>query len=159
MGFRPFRRIEVATTSIGQATLLSLSFATFFFDYDLDGRLDIFAANGHVADDIQAVQARVRYAQPPHLFRNAGNKRFEAMDEALGPAFRQPMVGRGAAYADYDRAKVLMELAVKNRDRQRGLVKIGGTAEKDLQQAETDYVTAEAEYVRAGSRLAQGPLE
>ena len=60
-----------------------------------------------------------------------------------------------AAYADYDRAKVLMELAVKNRDRQRGLVKIGGTAEKDLQQAETDYVTAEAEYVRAGSRLRQ----
>jgi enediyne biosynthesis protein E4 len=93
---------DAATTSIGQATLLSLSFAAFFFDYDLDGRLDIFAANGHVADDIQAVQARVRYAQPPHLFRNAGNKKFETADESLGPAFKVPMVGRGAAYADYD---------------------------------------------------------
>jgi cobalt-zinc-cadmium efflux system membrane fusion protein len=60
-----------------------------------------------------------------------------------------------AAYADYDRAKVLTELAVKNRDRQRGLAKIGGAAEKDLQQAETDYVTAEAEHVRASSRLRQ----
>jgi enediyne biosynthesis protein E4 len=93
---------DAATTSIGQATLLSLSFAAFFFDFDLDGRLDIFAANGHVADDIQAVQARVHYAQPPHLFRNLGNKKFEPEDDALGPAFRQPMVGRGAAYADYD---------------------------------------------------------
>jgi hypothetical protein len=55
-----------------------------------------------VADDIQAVQARVRYAQPPHLFRNAGNKKFEAADDSLGPAFKVPMVGRGAAYADYD---------------------------------------------------------
>jgi enediyne biosynthesis protein E4 len=93
---------DAATTSIGQATLLSLSFAAFFFDYDLDGRVDIFAANGHVADDIQAVQARVRYAQPPHLFRNAGSKKFEAADDSLGPAFKVPMVGRGAAYADYD---------------------------------------------------------
>ena len=93
---------DAATTSIGQATLLSLTFAAFFFDYDLDGRVDIFAANGHVADDIQAVQARVRYAQPPHLFRNAGNKKFEPADDSLGPAFKVPMVGRGAAYADYD---------------------------------------------------------
>ena len=93
---------DAPTSALGQATLLSLSFACFFFDYDLDGRPDIFAANGHVADDIQAVQARVRYAQPPHLFRNLGNKRFEPVDDKLGPAFRVPMVGRGAAYADYD---------------------------------------------------------
>jgi len=93
---------EAPTTTIGQATLLSLSFSCFFFDYDLDGRPDIFAANGHVSDDIQAVQTRVRYAQPPHLFRNLGNKRFETVDAAVGPDFAKPMVGRGAAYADYD---------------------------------------------------------
>jgi hypothetical protein len=93
---------DAATTAIGQSTLLSLSFAAFFFDYDLDGLLDIFAANGHVADDIQAVQAKVRYAQPPHLFRNLGNKRFAPADDTLGPAFKEPMVGRGAAYADFD---------------------------------------------------------
>jgi len=93
---------EAPTTTIGQATLLSLSFSCFFFDYDLDGRPDIFAANGHVADDIQAVQTRVRYAQPPHLFRNLGGKRFEPAEGSAGPDFARPMVARGAAYGDYD---------------------------------------------------------
>ncbi len=61
----------------------------------------------------------------------------------------------GTAYSDYDKAKVLLALALKNRDRQRGLEKIGGAALKDLQQAETDYVTAEAEYQRATAHLMQ----
>ena len=93
---------EAPTSTLGQATLLSLTFACFFFDYDLDGRPDIFAGNGHVADDIATVQPKVRYAQPPHLFRNAGGGRFEVMDDRLGPAFARPMVARGAAYADFD---------------------------------------------------------
>src|SRR5256712_13099380 len=93
---------EAPTTTIGQATLLSLSFSCFFFDYDLDGRPDIFAANGHVADDIQAVQPRRRYAQPPHLFRNLGNKPLEVADTTAGPDFARPTGGRGAAYAEYD---------------------------------------------------------
>jgi membrane fusion protein, heavy metal efflux system len=61
----------------------------------------------------------------------------------------------GVAYADYDRAKVLLSLALKSRDRQRALVKIGGAADKDLQQGETDYATAEAELRRAEARLKQ----
>lgn len=60
-----------------------------------------------------------------------------------------------AAYSDYDRAKALLALAQKNRDRQRGLSKIGGAAEKDLQQAETDYATAEVEDQRATAHLKQ----
>jgi len=93
---------EAPSTTLGQATLLSLTFSCFFFDYDLDGRVDIFGANGHVADDIQAVQTRVSYAQPPHLFRNLGGKRFQAVEQQMGAGFTRPMVGRGAAYADYD---------------------------------------------------------
>jgi hypothetical protein len=58
---------EAPTSTIGQVSLLTLTFACFFFDYDLDGLLDIFAVNGHVADDIEAVQPKVKYAQPPHL--------------------------------------------------------------------------------------------
>ncbi len=54
---------EAPRSTIGRASLLTLTFACFFFDYDLDGRLDIFALNGHVADDIEAVQKRVTYAQ------------------------------------------------------------------------------------------------
>jgi cobalt-zinc-cadmium efflux system membrane fusion protein len=59
------------------------------------------------------------------------------------------------AYSDYDRAKVLLALALKSRDRQRGLAKIGGAADKDLQQAETDYVTADVEFQRATAHLKQ----
>jgi hypothetical protein len=94
---------EAPRSTIGQASLLNLTFATFFFDADLDGRLDIFAANGHVADDIGAVQRKVSYAQPPHLFRNLGSRKFEVLSGAVGAAFSQPVVGRGAAYGDYDR--------------------------------------------------------
>jgi enediyne biosynthesis protein E4 len=93
---------EAPTSTIGKASLLTLTFAAFFFDYDLDGRLDIFAANGHVADDISTVQPRVTYAQTPHLFRNLGSRRFEAVAAASGKALQQPMVARGAAYGDYD---------------------------------------------------------
>jgi cobalt-zinc-cadmium efflux system membrane fusion protein len=60
-----------------------------------------------------------------------------------------------AAYSDYDRAKALLALALKNRDRQRGLLRFGGTAERDVQQAETDYVTAEVEDQRATAHLKQ----
>jgi membrane fusion protein, heavy metal efflux system len=59
------------------------------------------------------------------------------------------------AYADYDRAKVLLVLALKNRDRLRDLAKSGGAALREQQQAETDYVTAEVENQRAGARLRQ----
>jgi hypothetical protein len=93
---------EAPTSAIGQVSLLTLAFACFFFDYDLDGWTDIFAANGHVADDIERVQPKVRYAQAPHVFRNLDGKRFEAVTGRLGPALQRPVVGRGAAYADYD---------------------------------------------------------
>ncbi|MFP5264567.1 MAG: CRTAC1 family protein [Blastocatellia bacterium] len=93
---------EAPTSTIGQASLLTLSFACFFFDYDLDGLPDIFAANGHVSDDISAVQPKVKYAEPPHLFRNVGKKKFEEVSPKLGRALQQPTVGRGAAFGDFD---------------------------------------------------------
>jgi cobalt-zinc-cadmium efflux system membrane fusion protein len=61
----------------------------------------------------------------------------------------------GTAYSDYDRAKALLALALTNRDRQRGLIKFGGAAVRDMQQAETDYVTAEVEERRAAAHLKQ----
>ena len=93
---------EAPTSIIGQTSLLTLSFACFFFDYDLDGLADVYAANGHVSDDISAVQPKVKYAEPPHLFRNLGKKKFEAVTPKMGQALQQAMVGRGAAYGDFD---------------------------------------------------------
>jgi len=95
--------IDVAPVSeVGRASLLTLAFGAFFFDFDLDGLQDIFITNGHVDDDIQTVQQRVSYAQPPHLFRNVGDGRFTEATDKVGEAFARPVVGRGAAYGDID---------------------------------------------------------
>jgi len=93
---------EAPASSLGRDTLLSLGFACFFFDYDLDGWLDIFMANGHIDPDIERIQKRVTFAQPPHLFRNLGNGKFTEVTGAMGAAFKRPRVARGAAYADID---------------------------------------------------------
>jgi enediyne biosynthesis protein E4 len=91
---------EAPQSAIGRATLLTLGFGCFFFDYDLDGWPDIFIANGHIDPEIQKVQANVKYAMPPHLFRNLGKGKFEEVTTSMGAAFITPRVGRGAAYAD-----------------------------------------------------------
>lgn len=93
---------EAPISGIGKMSAQSLTFAVFFFDYDLDGLLDVFAANGHVSDDISVVQPNVKYAQPPHLFHNKGKKKFEEMTGKLGRALQRAIVGRGAAYGDFD---------------------------------------------------------
>ena len=91
-----------AVSGIGPASAKVLTFGTFFFDYDLDGLPDIFALNGHVADDISAVQPTLKYAEQPLLFRNRGNGKFDDTSDKVGSAFRQAVVGRGAAYLDFD---------------------------------------------------------
>src|SRR6266567_3706734 len=93
---------EAPRSEIGRASLLTLGFGCFFFDYDLDGWPDVLVANGHIDADIQRVQANVKYAMPPHLFRNVGKGKFEEVTKSLGAAFNSPRVGRGAAYADID---------------------------------------------------------
>jgi hypothetical protein len=93
---------EAPRSAVGRATLLTLGFGCFFFDYDLDGWLDIFVANGHIDSDIERIQTRIKYAQPAHVFRNTGKGVFEAATQSLGAAIRQPRVGRGAAYGDID---------------------------------------------------------
>jgi hypothetical protein len=117
---------EAPRSAVGRASLLTLTFGCFFFDYDLDGRPDIFAANGHVADDIERVQSRVTYAQRPHLFYNAGQKRFEEATAASGAALERPMVARGAAYGDYDNDGDLDILVTVNNGPARLLRNDGG---------------------------------
>lgn len=87
---------------VGRASALSLTFGAFFFDYDLDGWDDLFAANGHIEPDINKVQPKVRFRESPLLFRNLGRGRFENVTNQVGPDFVRPVVARGAAYADYD---------------------------------------------------------
>ena len=93
---------EAPRSEVGRATLLTLGFGCFFFDYDLDGWPDIFVADGHIENEIERVQQRVKYAEPPHVFRNLGGGKFEEVTSSLGASFAAPKVARGAAYADID---------------------------------------------------------
>ena len=93
---------EAPQSEVGRATLVTLGFGCFFFDYDNDGWPDIFVADGHIEDAIERVQKRVKYAEPSHLFRNLGGGKFQEVTQQMGTAFAAPRVARGAAYADID---------------------------------------------------------
>ncbi len=80
-----------------------LKFGAFFFDYDLDGRLDFLTCNGHLDPSIRKLQPAQNYKQPAQLFWSKPEEGFEPVTaEAAGPDLFQPLVGRGCAYADLD---------------------------------------------------------
>nr|VFK49670.1 MAG: Repeat domain-containing protein [Candidatus Kentron sp. TC] len=97
---------EAIGEGLGTATRLALTFGLFFFDYDLDGRLDLFQANGHLEKDINLVQSSQHYAQLPQLFWNCGAnvgavfRHVSPFNQRDGLAKR--LVGRGAAFGDLD---------------------------------------------------------
>lgn len=94
---------EAPRSAVGRSSLLSLAFGVFFFDFDLDGYPDIFAANGHIDEEIGRVQPKIQYKQPALLFHNTGKGKFDDVSKTSGPDLTKPMVARGAAYADFDR--------------------------------------------------------
>ena len=91
---------------LGAPTQPPLKFGLFFFDYDLDGRLDLLTTNGHLESDIGLTQASETYAQAAQLFWNSGRpgrELFLLVDPSTaGPDLFQPIVGRGSTYADID---------------------------------------------------------
>ncbi len=93
--------VDIAPQSeVGRKSLLTLGFGCFFFDYDLDGWLDLFIADGHLDPDIEKVQQQVHYLEAPHLFHNEGGGKFQDVAAAMGKSFDERRVGRGAAYGD-----------------------------------------------------------
>jgi hypothetical protein len=105
---------EAPQSEVGRATLVTLGFGCFFFDYDNDGWQDIFVADGHIEDQIERVQKRVSYAEPPHLFRNLGGGKFTEVTAQMGNVFAAPKVARAAAYADIDNDGFLDVLLTTN---------------------------------------------
>ncbi|WP_422930924.1 CRTAC1 family protein [Singulisphaera sp. PoT] len=91
---------------LGAPTQPPLKFGLFFFDYDLDGRLDLLSTNGHLESDIAKVQASETYEQSAQLFWNTGlpgRSMFALVGaDSAGPDLFRPIVGRGSAYADID---------------------------------------------------------
>lgn len=97
---------EAIPEGVGPASRLLLKFGIFFFDYDLDGRLDLLSANGHLEEEISKIQASQQYAQPAQLFWNSGvanGATFLPVSAAqAGSDLFKPIVGRGSAFADID---------------------------------------------------------
>ncbi len=127
---RLFFSDKAIAEGIGPPSQLLLKFGLFFFDYDLDGRLDVFTANGHLEEEINKVQASQTYAQPPQLFWNCGPDGrvvfIEVKAAAAGTDLSAPLVGRGAAYGDIDGDGDLDVLITANGGRPRLLRNEGG---------------------------------
>jgi enediyne biosynthesis protein E4 len=95
---------DIATQAgVGLPSKTTLGFGCMFLDANLDGMLDLIAANGHIDDTVRNIRGNVGYAQPPQFFLNTGKRTFRDISSELGEAFRQPKVGRGLACGDFDR--------------------------------------------------------
>jgi hypothetical protein len=98
----PYRDVA-RQAGVGSPSRNRLGFGCVFADLDLDGQLDLVVANGHIDDTVRNIRDNVGYAQAPQLFLNQGSTLFREVASQVGPAFAQPRVGRGLAYADFDR--------------------------------------------------------
>jgi enediyne biosynthesis protein E4 len=92
-----------AQSGVGMASKNSLGFGCIFLDLNLDGWLDFAVANGHIDETVRNIRGNVGYAQPPQLFLNNGNGHFRDVAAEVGGVFDSPKVGRGLAFADFDR--------------------------------------------------------
>jgi hypothetical protein len=88
---------------VGLASQNTLGFGCAFLDANLDGALDLVVANGHIDDTVRNIRGNVGYAQPPQIFLNNGQGKFQDVAASTGDGFIQPKVGRGLCYADFDR--------------------------------------------------------
>jgi hypothetical protein len=92
-----------AEFGLGSPSRLKLGFGTSLFDFDNDGWLDLFVANGHVHDRPEVLGQNETFAQRPQLFHNQGGRRFGEVSDSGGQYFQRDVVGRSSAVADYDR--------------------------------------------------------
>jgi enediyne biosynthesis protein E4 len=91
----------VDPTGLGAITMSHSGWGAKWIDYDNDGWLDLFVAQGHVMDNIQLTEPTLRYLEPPLLLKNTGNQ-FRNVSAQSGPAFKIPIAARGAAFGDLD---------------------------------------------------------
>ena len=95
---------EISLASgVGAPSRTTLGFGCTFVDIDLDGRLDLAVANGHIDETVRNIRGNVGYAQPPQLFLNQSGGKFREVASDAGSEFAKAKVGRGLAFGDFDR--------------------------------------------------------
>lgn len=104
-----------------------LSFGGGFFDYDNDGWLDLFIANGHVYPEIEQASPGTHYKQINSLFHNEGNGQFRETSKLAGIASQPPRAGRGVAFVDFDNDG-FVDIAVANNGDPPVLLHNGGNS-------------------------------
>ena len=85
---------------LGYPTIPFLGWGTGFLDFDNDGLLDIFVANGHVYPTVDQQDWGISYAQRPQLFRNRDGAKFQEVPPAIGSGLADVITARGAAFGD-----------------------------------------------------------
>ena len=89
-------------SKIGTMSLPYLAWGVGFCDYDNDGYQDLFVANGHLHENVQAFNPTGFYEQPNLLFLNNRDGTFDEVGDSSGSGLRLEKVSRGFAYSDYD---------------------------------------------------------
>ena len=152
---------ESPASGVGPSSFLDLTFGLFFFDADLDGRMDLLLANGHVEPTVQEVQKEVAYRQRPMLYRNLGGGRFAALSAEGAGDLGAPLVARGAAYADLDGDGDLDVIIVQNGGPARVFLNPANAAVRSVRvrlvgsKSNRDAVGAKATASIGGLRLTQ----
>jgi hypothetical protein len=146
---------QAGSTGIGAATRLMSGWGLKFFDYDNDGNLDLFLANGNPDDLIESLHSQVKYQEPLMLFRNTG-KSFQNVSVESGPVFAKPLSARGMAIGDFDNdgavdvlvsvndaAPVLLRNRIGNQNHWLGIKLAGKKSNPDAIGARMTYQSGE----------------
>ncbi len=151
---------QAGPTGIGMATRLMSGWGLKFFDYDNDGNLDLFLANGNPDDLIESLHSQVKYQEPLMLFRNTGNG-FQNVSSQSGPVFAKPLSARGMAIGDFnndgavdvlvainDGAPVLLRNAVGSQNHWLGVNLVGTKSNPDAIGARITYQSGDLKQQR-----------
>jgi hypothetical protein len=151
---------QAGPTGIGMATRLMSGWGLKFFDYDNDGNLDLFLANGNPDDLIESLHSQVKYQEPLMLFHNTG-KSLQNVSAQSGPAFSKPLSARGMAIGDFDNdgaidvlvsvndgAPVLLRNAVGSQNHWLGINLVGTRSNVDAIGARITYQSGDLKQQR-----------
>jgi enediyne biosynthesis protein E4 len=99
-GGQPAFSDETMSSGLVRATRDLTAWGMGIYDFDNDGRKDLFFAASH----FPGTQAQVRSAPElgNHVLRNLGDGKFEDVSESAGADFQQRALFHGAAFADFD---------------------------------------------------------